>query len=539
MPTIQPKPKAILFARVSSKDQEETGYSLDAQEKMLKKYAEDNNFSIVKIYRVSESASGKQVRKIFNEMLAYAIKNKIPVILCEKIDRLTRNPKDAATISDWLQADETRYIHFVKENFIVNRNTRAHENLVWDMKVAIARFYTSNLSEEVKKGQKEKLSQGWFPTRPPMGYLSEGEVGRKLIVMDKHISKFMKRMFESYATGNYSLKRIEKELYDAGLRTRSGKMLHKSKIHTLLQDPFFYGKMRWLGMIHDGKHEPLIKKDLFDKVQTILRRQTKNPKYQKHNPLFKSKIFCQHCGGMVTWYEKKGNWYGHCNNSAAFKDCTKKTGLREDRVEPQLTGIFDIIAPKDERVLAAIEDILRDQHKERVGEREGEVKRLQGLLQGVRKQKDRIYEAKLNREVDMSFCDRKLAELTTEEESLESALVSVGDENDLSLQIGIAVHELAYKSHEIYENASVDAKRLLFSKLFTNLLQDGLEIRKEYTKAAAMLKEWVPKLNQDYELAKTLSGQGEVGAFATHSQSWLPDLDSNQDKRIQSPLSYH
>src|SRR6185436_9119549 len=119
-----------------------------------------------------------------------------------------------------------------------------------------------------------------------------------------------------------------------------------------------------------------------------------------------------------------------------------------------------------------------------------EVKRLQGLLQSVRRQKDKYYEAKINREVDLSFCDRMLAELTTEEESLEGALVSLGDKNDLSLQIGIAVHELAYKSREIYESADVDAKRLLFSKLFTNLLQNGLEIRKEYTKAAAMLMEW-------------------------------------------------
>src|SRR3989304_2485163 len=204
-PSTSKKTKAILFARVSSKDQEETGYSLDAQEKMLKKYADDNHFSIVKTYRISESASGKQVRKLFNEMLAYAIKNKIPVILCEKIARLTRNPKDAATISDWLQADETRYIHFVKENFIVNRNTRAHDNLVWDMKVAIARFYTNNLSEEVKKGQAEKLRQGGYPSRAQLGYKTVGEKGHKVHVLDETTAPTLKKMLEMYATGNYSM----------------------------------------------------------------------------------------------------------------------------------------------------------------------------------------------------------------------------------------------------------------------------------------------------------------------------------------------
>ena len=271
----------------------------------------------------------------------------------------------------------------------------------------------------------------------------------------------------------------------------------------------------------------------------ILRRKTKNPKYQKHNPLFKSKINCKGCGGMVTWYEKKGHWYGHCNNSDAFKNCPMKTGLREDRVELQLTGIFNVIAPKDVRVLAVIEDILRSQHQERITERENQAKRIQELLQSVRKQKDKVFEAKLNHEIDLDFYARKLVELTTEEESLEKALVNVGDDNDLSLKIGVAVHELAYKSHEIYQNAGNDAKRLLFSKLFTNLIQEGLQIKPEYTKAASMLKEWVPKLNKDYELAKTQSTHEREPAFAGDSNDWLRDLDSNQDINLQRVAAYH
>lgn len=517
------KLKSIIYCRVSSKEQE-SGYSLDAQEKLLEEYSKGKFTVIGQSYRIAESASGKQIRKKFNEMMAFVKKNDIKVILCEKIDRLTRNPKDAVAIYDWLQEDESRAVHCVKENFIASRNTKAHENLVWDMKVAIAKFYSQNLSEEVKKGQKEMLAQGRFPTRAPIGYKTEGETGRKTHVIDEATSRKVKQMFEWYATGNYSLKRIEKELYDAGLRTKSGKRFRKSKIHTALQDPFYYGKMRWVGVIYQGIHEALISKDLFDKVQSVIHRQTKNPRYQKHNPLFKGKIFCEGCGGMVTWYEKKGHWYGHCNNSDAFKDCPQKTGLREDRVEPQLTGIFDIIAPKDERVLAAIEDILRSQHQERINTREAEVKKIQGLLQSVRQRKDRLYEAKINREIDdKGFFERQLALLTTEEESLEKNLAAVGDENDISLQIGVAVHELAYKSHEIYQNASVDAKRVLFSKLFTNLVQQGLEIKPEYTKAAAMLKEWVPKLNSDYEHTKA----SPTLAFASTSENWLPGRDSN------------
>jgi len=208
--------KAILYARVSSKEQEETGYSLDAQEKLLKDYAAKNGFEIMKIFKITESASGKQIRKTFNEMLGYAERNKISIILCEKIDRLTRNIKDAAIVSDWISGDEARQVHFVKENFILSKNTRAHENLVWDMKVAIARFYTNNLSEEVRKGQKEKLAQGWLPTKPPLGYRTIGDKGHKIHIIDEEKAPLVKKIFELYSSGNYSLNELVRVIYKEG-----------------------------------------------------------------------------------------------------------------------------------------------------------------------------------------------------------------------------------------------------------------------------------------------------------------------------------
>src|SRR6266436_4194681 len=93
--------KAIIFARVSSREQEETGYSLNAQVKLLNDYALQHELEVVKVWRVSESASGKQVRKLFNEMLQHVSRHQIPVILCEKIDRLTRNLRDASAVDEW------------------------------------------------------------------------------------------------------------------------------------------------------------------------------------------------------------------------------------------------------------------------------------------------------------------------------------------------------------------------------------------------------------------------------------------------------
>ena len=139
--------KGILYVRVSSSRQEETGYSLPAQEKLLKTYAQDQQIEVVKTFKISESASGKQIRKAFTEAIDYTTRENIPIIICEKIDRLTRTGKDATVVSDWVLEDKSREVHCVKESFVLSHETRAHENLVWDMKVAIARFYINNLSE--------------------------------------------------------------------------------------------------------------------------------------------------------------------------------------------------------------------------------------------------------------------------------------------------------------------------------------------------------------------------------------------------------
>jgi site-specific DNA recombinase len=370
------KTKTVIYCRVSSKEQEDTGYSLDAQEKLLKEYAVKNHLATVKKYRISESANGKQIRKTFDEMMQYVTRKNISVILCEKIDRLTRNMKDAAVISDWIQADEKREVHFVKESFVVSKNTKAHENLVWDMKVAIARFYTNNLSEEVRNGHKEKLAQGWLPAKPPLGYKTIGEKGRKIHVVDEIAAPYIRKMFEWYAADNYSLARVESGLHKEGLRTEKGKKVCLSRIHRLLSNPFYYGKIPWRGELHIGKHEPLISKDLFDKVQQNLKRKTNNPQFTKHNPLFKARILCEHCGGLVTWELQKGHWYGHCNNHSNSKHCPKKTYIRQEKVEEQVFSIFERVAPKNDWVMNEIERILKEEQVKKTIERQQEVGRI-------------------------------------------------------------------------------------------------------------------------------------------------------------------
>lgn len=122
--------------------------------------------------------------------------------------------------------------------------------------------------------------------------------------------------------------------------------------------------------------------------------------------------------------------------------------------------------------------------------------------------------------------ERKLAELTIEEEKLENALVLAGDKSDIYKAVGIAAHELAYFAKNIYEMADTDDQRLLLNQLFTNLVQNRREIRRNYTEAADFLLEWMPKLNEGYELSKSLeigSNKEKTPVFADVHPIWLPN----------------
>jgi DNA invertase Pin-like site-specific DNA recombinase len=159
-------------------------------------------------------------------------------------------------IDDWVKEKAGREVHFIKESFVLNGATRAHENLVWDMKVAIARFYTNNLSEEVKKGQQEKLAQGWIPMRAKLGYRSVGENRHKTHVLNEAVAPLVLQMFELYSTGNYSIKALVDKMTKVGLRNELGTKLSKSHTHEMLSDPYYCGEILWMGRRYEGKHQP-------------------------------------------------------------------------------------------------------------------------------------------------------------------------------------------------------------------------------------------------------------------------------------------
>ncbi|MEK6536630.1 MAG: recombinase family protein, partial [Actinomycetota bacterium] len=174
--------KAVMYARVSTREQADSGYSIESQTKLLKDYARTHDLEIMREFTDVESAKGTG-RPQFAEMRKYlAINRSVKTILCEKTDRLYRNFSDYVDL-DVDQGDLT--VVLVKENTILNRESRSHEKLVHGFKVLLAKNYIDNLREETAKGMLEKAQQGEFPDRAPLGYKNNKETHRIDVVPEQ------------------------------------------------------------------------------------------------------------------------------------------------------------------------------------------------------------------------------------------------------------------------------------------------------------------------------------------------------------------
>ena len=206
--------RAVLYARVSSKEQEQEGFSIPAQQKLLREYAQRRDLQVIREFTDVETA--KQAgRAGLNEMLEYLKKNpQVRYLLCEKTDRLSRNFWDIATLDD-LMNRQGLVIVLVKESTELHKDSRSHEKFIFGIKALMAKNYIDNLSEEVRKGHAEKAAQGQYPSIAPIGFRNNLQTHLIEVVEEEALG--LRRLYELYATGRCSLKQLRQVALDAEL----------------------------------------------------------------------------------------------------------------------------------------------------------------------------------------------------------------------------------------------------------------------------------------------------------------------------------
>lgn len=455
---------AIIYARVSSKDQENEGFSIPAQLKLLKEYAAKNNFAILEEFTDVETAK-KAGRTEFNKMLKFLEENKnIKHLLVEKTDRLLRNIADYALLERLIGYSDVK-IHLVKENVTLSKDSRSNEKFIFGIKALMAKNYIDNLSEEVKKGMIEKAAQGTYPSMAPYGYINTIKDGRKIIAIDPQAAFYVKQMFELYATGSYSLPSLRKKMLADGMVYRNGKNFYMSKLEAILKNVFYTGAFYWNGKKYEkASHEPIISLETFQLVQEILVNPNKSKSKKGLFP-YTNMITCGTCGCKLTAELKKGKYiYYHCTN---FKGICKKEYLRQETIENQFESLLNSIQISDdaqEIILRSLRDSMKDKieyHNNLVSQIDKQIKKLEDRI-------NQAYFDKLDKKISEEFWSTHSKNWLTEKEALELKLLATRKADTHYIENACFILELTKNAALWFKSGNTEKKRRVLDTLISN-----------------------------------------------------------------------
>lgn len=295
--------KFFIYARKSTDDEERQVRSINDQLSEMRELAVKENIHVVDVF-IEKQTAKMPGKPILAQMLARMEKGDASGILAWHPDRLARNSVDGGKIIYLVDSGIIRDLKFPTFWF----DPTPQGKFMLSIAFSQSKYYIDNLSENVKRGHRNKAKEGIWPQMAPLGYTNV----KGGIVVNAEMASLMRKVFEAYATGNYTLRRLQETFNALGLATKTGRSLAISNYQKMLKNPIYTGLMKYNGEMYEGKHEPIITKKLFDTCQEVMARKSK-PKCPTLKPYIYRGLFrCGECGCFVTTETQKGHNYLHC-----------------------------------------------------------------------------------------------------------------------------------------------------------------------------------------------------------------------------------
>lgn len=262
------KQKAALYIRVSTTEQAQEGYSLDAQERVLAEYCKAHKYEIYRIYK-DEGISAKDIahRPGMLSLLADAAENKFEKIIVWKLTRFSRNLADLTATCEQLDKQGISLVSY-SEAF---DSTTPAGRMVRSMLATVAQFEREVISENVRLGMIERAKQGKRTCSSVLGYDISGTDSLKINEEEAVCVRFI---FDNYETRK-SISEVRRLCNKKGLRGKRGKLLREQAILTILTRTVYAGWNLFKGEIYKGDYAPIISIKQFNRVQRIIKQQGK------------------------------------------------------------------------------------------------------------------------------------------------------------------------------------------------------------------------------------------------------------------------
>jgi site-specific DNA recombinase len=484
----------VALARVSSREQEREGFSLDIQEDALRQYAERNGGEIIRLFRIAETASKRDERKTFKELLAFAKANahRLDGLLFYKVDRASRNIFDYVELERLESEHGLRFISVSQptENTPAGRMQRR-------MLASMASFYTEQQSLDVREGLARRVKNGLFVSKPPFGYINVRIDGRSLIHIDTENATKVRRIYDLYAYHGHTLDSLAKALDDEGVTyCDTTPHFYQSKLYAILIDRSYIGEVKHKGQWHPGTHEPLVDRATWDRVQVLLGQSI----YRSHQMRYAGELIrCAHCGSPVTG-ETKTKKTKNGDKQYVYYRCSRyhlgdhpRIRLTEAEIDEQLLALFDQMRVEDEDFRNTFREELRKATNWDLGTETKTDAELKKRHSEVIQQQTQLLNLRLLEEINSDTYATKATELRDEEAELRLRMEAASRSRHETIDLAIRAFELSQNLRAKWFAADVAAKRRILEIICLNWTLDGVSLVPEMRKPFDQVVEGLQK----------------------------------------------
>lgn len=492
--------QAVTLARVSSEEQEE-GHSIAAQTARLRDYCLRLGLPILQSFELVESST-RGDRKEFHQLIAFVRRQKNRIALvADAVDRVQRSFKESTLIDDLRRSGRVE-VHFLREGLILNEETPAERLLLWDFATLSAKAYVAALSQNVRRSLQFKIKNGEWITKAPVGYrnVADPTTGKRVVIVDEERAHYVRRAFELYATGAYSIAALNVILCREGLTNNVPpfRPLGNNLIYLLLRNPFYAGLMRIKGQVYPHKYPPLVSEALFQTCQAVRGRFHKQPfKYAAKPFVFRGLIHCAFCGCAVTADQKKGRY--------TYLRCTKRRGpcagirVREEVVIAQVQRLFGRLAiPRS--ALQKVEAVLRRSHGYEQAIREAAIRSAEAQQAALRRQATILLDLRIADRISSEEYDRRAEVIQLQQREAAALVAQHLDGDDRFRATVLALLDVLSRASAIFRGSNLDQKRRLLAFVCSNYTLKGRKLRYELKKpfdavaSARSRSSWLPLL---------------------------------------------
>lgn len=497
-----------LYVRKSSESEDRQVLSIESQVEHLKDYAKKQGFTIYKVYQDSASAHKPHNRPQFSQMMKDIKRKKINGVLSWKADRLARNLIEGGQIIHILQTQILEAIVTPHQSYFPQSNM-----LLLTIEFGMANQYSLDLSKNIRRGNRTKTLQGGWCHAAPTGYLNNRI--HKTIIKDPQRFDHVKKMFQLYLTGNYSLAdicNISRNQWDFKTlkhKKRGGRYLLEATLYKILKNPFYAGWVCTSGIVAKGNHDPMISQADFDEIQVLLSKNNHSQYINTHALSFpyKNLMTCSGCGGVITVQKKTKYNCPKCNQqhcsrypkrcscghiitqeiidkgkNYVYYHCTKKKGrskenwtpckqpyVNQKTIENQLIKYVEKLTPFHEPFTTWVSQCLK-----KVAENSEESKaiyNLQQKLQEVNQKEQNLLELAVDRLISSSEFKKKKLALESNKESLKNQIKKF-KKDTLHLDVEKICKRLKHLGEE-FKNLPPERKKSFLKKIGSNYKLQG------------------------------------------------------------------